>query len=84
MSYFRTYLTEHLRRDFVHDIGNMKILDLPDSAIESSILEFAKKVVGYIEKQVQTTLVLGGYDATTKEYPGISNFIYQTNIKLSK
>ena len=83
LSYFRSYLTEHLKKDFESEVNdnkdNMDVLNY-----ESSILEFAKKVVGYIEKQVQTTLVLGGYDGTTKEYPGISNFIYQTNIKLSK
>lgn len=80
MSYFRTYLTEHLKKDFESEVdANMGI-----SNYESSILEFAKKVVGYVEKQVQTTLVLGGYDGTTKEYPGMSNFIYQTNIQLSK
>lgn len=79
LSYFRSYLTEHLKKDFISDKDNMKI-----SNYESSILEFSKKVVGHIEKQVQTTLVLGGYDGTTKEYPGMSNFIYQTNIQLSK
>ena len=63
MSYFRTYLTEHLSGDFVDN--NMQILDSSDSAIESSILEFSKKIVGYVEKKVQTALILGKYDAAS-------------------
>ena len=60
LSYFRTYLTEHLSGDFVDN--NMQILDSSDSAIESSILEFSNKIVGYVEKKVQTALILGKYD----------------------
>ena len=83
MSYFRTYLTEHLKWDFEHSgIDNMSVI-----LNEESITEFAKKVLDYIEKQVKTVLVLGGYDKGfegNEAYPGIRNFLYQTNISLNK
>lgn len=98
MSYFRTYLTEHLKYDFFEQCGkddstHMSIIfddELIDSTshnINDSITKFAKKVLDYIENQVKTVLVLGGYDKNiegNEAYPGIRNFLYQTNISLNK
>lgn len=83
LSYFRTYLTEHL----THDLAQENI-SFNEPTIDATIIQnVINGVLELLKSKVRTALVLGGYDDRQEDkekYPGFNSYIYWNNAQLNK